>query len=306
MQSTYLTFKQILQQTVSVYWSLLKIMVPILIAVKLLMILGLNEFLSQFVSPIMHLVGLPTELATVVTVTALTNMYGGMLMFFAVIGDVELTVAQVTVLSGIMLIVHGIPTEGAIVKSAGLSWRATFLLRVLGAFAFGALLNTFYSSIDFLQKPLTVLSIGYTHSTDLYAWSISQLKSIALIFIIIFALITFLRFLRWIKVEYILHLILDPILRVFGMSKNVINFTIIGMTLGISFGGGLLIQESKTGKIEKREIILALTLLSLCHSLIEDTLLVLLMGADLSGVLWARLVFSFSILFIISLFLKKT
>ncbi len=36
----------------------------------------------------------------------------------------------------------------------------------------------------------------------------------------------------------------------------------------------------------------SLTLMGLCHSLIEDTMLMVMIGAHLSGILWARLVFA--------------
>jgi len=49
---------------------------------------------------------------------------------------------------------------------------------------------------------------------------------------------------------------------------------IVGITLGVSFGGGLLINEAKRGHISPRDIFVAMMLLNLLHSLIEDTLLV--------------------------------
>jgi len=61
----------------------------------------------------------------------------------------------------------------------------------------------------------------------------------------------------------------------------------------------LLIEQAKSGQVSKRNIFLAMSLLCLCHSIIEDTLLLVLLGADLLGILWARLVFSF--IFVIAL-----
>ena len=62
--------------------------------------------------------------------------------------------------------------------------------------------------------------------------------------------------------------------------------------LGLSFGGGLLIKEAGSGKLSTKDIFIAMTLLSVCHSLIEDTLLIMILGAHISGVFWGRLVFS--------------
>ena len=71
---------------------------------------------------------------------------------------------------------------------------------------------------------------------------------------------------------------------------------VVGLTLGLTFGGGLLIQEARSGKLSPKDILMTIAFLSLCHSLIEDTLLLLLLGADLSAILWTRL--AFGLLFI--------
>ena len=65
------------------------------------------------------------------------------------------------------------------------------------------------------------------------------------------------------------------------------------MNLGLTYGGGLLIREANKGILSQREIFGAISLIAICHSLIEDTLLVMLLGADISGALYLRLVFAF-------------
>ncbi|MBN1675517.1 MAG: hypothetical protein JXR37_31035 [Kiritimatiellae bacterium] len=64
------------------------------------------------------------------------------------------------------------------------------------------------------------------------------------------------------------------------------------MTLGLTYGGALIIAEAKSGRLARHDIVSSLALMSLAHSLIEDTLLVLALGANISGVLLARIVFS--------------
>jgi hypothetical protein len=84
------------------------------------------------------------------------------------------------------------------------------------------------------------------------------------------------------------------------MSEKVANIILIGLTLGISFGGGFLIEESKKNNISKRDILLSLSFLSLCHSVIEDTILILLLGSHISGILFFRLIYTI----VIILFMK--
>jgi hypothetical protein len=71
------------------------------------------------------------------------------------------------------------------------------------------------------------------------------------------------------------------------------------MTLGIAYGGGLIIQESVSGRVDRRDVLFSLVLMGLCHSLFEDTLAVAVTGADFSGILGARLVFSLMAVFLL-------
>ena len=48
-------------------------------------------------------------------------------------------------------------------------------------------------------------------------------------------------------------------------------------------------MESKKNDYSIRDLAGAVVFISMCHALIEDTLLMLLVGADLSAVLFARL-----------------
>jgi len=90
-----------------------------------------------------------------------------------------------------------------------------------------------------------------------------------------------------------------------GIGKEATTITLVGITLGLSFGGGLLIKEAHAGHVSKKDIFTSLALLGFCHSLIEDTLLVLLLGAHLSGVLWLRLLFAFVVTSALSYWLTK-
>lgn len=80
----------------------------------------------------------------------------------------------------------------------------------------------------------------------------------------------------------------------------------MGVTLGLAFGGGLLIKEAQSGKISKRDIFAAITLLGFFHSVIEDTLLVMLIGAHLSGILWFRLIFAMVMTWLMVKFMDNT
>ena len=127
-------------------------------------------------------------------------------------------------------------------------------------------------------------------------WLILQSKNFFIIFLIIFLIISTINILKFIGLwQFIINILKIP-LSYLGMSEKVANIILIGLTLGISFGGGFLIEESKKNNISKKDILLSLSFLSLCHSIIEDTILILLLGSHISGILFFRLIYTIVII----------
>ncbi|CAH7316794.1 conserved membrane hypothetical protein [Vibrio chagasii] len=304
MKSTYQFFKELLKEIFDVTSTLFRIMIPIIIVIKVVEELGGIVILSEWLSPIMESVGLPKEMGLVWATTILTNIYAGLIILIN--SDVSLTVAQASVLGSMMLLAHSLPIEGAIAKKAGVSWLATLSVRVGGSLVLAWLLNLSYQYGDLLNYPATVLWQPEVSSDNSYiGWAIEQLKNFGVIFMVISALLLLLKVLKVLGIEKLMALLLRPFLRLLGISKDATNLTIIGITLGLSFGGGLLINEAKKGHIAARDVFTAIMLLNLLHSLIEDTLLILLIGADFYTIFWGRIVFSVLIVALISHAIKR-
>lgn len=304
MKSTYQFFKELLKEIFDVTSTLFRIMIPIIIVIKVVEELGGIVILSEWLSPIMESVGLPKEMGLVWATTILTNIYAGLIILIN--SDVSLTVAQASVLGSMMLLAHSLPIEGAIAKKAGVSWLATLSVRVGGSLVLAWLLNLSYQYGDLLNYPATVLWQPEVSSDNSYiGWAIEQLKNFAVIFMVISALLLLLKVLKVLGIEKLMALLLRPFLRLLGISKDATNLTIIGITLGLSFGGGLLINEAKKGHIAARDVFTAIMLLNLLHSLIEDTLLILLIGADFYTIFWGRIVSSVLIVALISHAIKR-
>tara|TARA_B100000795_G_scaffold173932_1_gene131278 strand:+ start:899 stop:1855 length:957 start_codon:yes stop_codon:yes gene_type:complete len=298
-------FEQLFNEIIAVSWPLFKLMVPIILIVKVLEEVGGIALLGKWLGPLMALVGLPQEMGLVWATTIATNIYGGIIVLYSYAADSHLTVAQMTVLSGLLLMAHGLPIEVRIAQLAGMRMRVAIITRLFGAFAFAWLLHVFYDQTQWLQEPAQMAWQPEPIADGLDHWFFSQLKALAMIQIIIIVLLAFLKILRGIGVEKIIQWMLRPILKLMGIGKEATTITLVGITLGLSFGGGLLIKEARSGHVSKKDVFTSLILLGFCHSLIEDTLLVVLLGAHLSGVLWFRLVFAFIFTSAMSYWLTK-
>ncbi|MGB7390403.1 hypothetical protein, partial [Marinomonas sp.] len=279
-----------------IFWGLAKIMIPILLVVRMIELLGWINALGNAISPIMIWVGLPGEMGLVWVTAIFSNLYTAMAIFYQLGGMDQLSVAQVSVLCSMMLISHGLPIEAAIAKAVGARLRFTLVLRIGGAMLLGFLLHHYYDAFALLQTPINTAWVPENSDASWSSWFLLQGQTFVAAFVIIAALTLTIRVLNYLGIEKAIHFLLSPLLRLLGIGAKASNIIVVGLTLGLSFGGSILIREAKTGHIDNQDVFLTMAFLGLCHSLIEDTLLMLLLGADLFSILWVRLVFAIVII----------
>jgi hypothetical protein len=302
--------KEILKDTGSTYFFLLKIMIPISIIVKVLEEYGLIEIIGENLSPAMGIVGLPGEFGIVIATAMIANIYGALIVFFTLSIQYTYTVAQVTILACMMLIAHTLPIEARIAQKAGVRLWFTLLLRISGAFIFGIILNIIFTTFNLFQNVnILVWKPSYTDPTIL-EWIISQVGYYLMIFLIILSLMILMKILKITGILDKINNFLKPSMNFFGMSKNAAILPLIGMTLGLAYGGGLIVKEVKSNKISKKDTFLSLSFMNLSHSLIEDTILTLTIGASIFGILFGRIFFTIIVMLLILKFInmlsKKT
>jgi len=278
-------------------WAVFRIIIPVSIAVRFLQQWGLVEQLGRLLGPVMSLVGLPGEMGLVWATALLTNLYAAMVVFAALLPDVPVTVAQTTVLTTMMLVAHGLPVELRICQKAGPRMRVVVVIRLLGALVLGVVLWQVYSRAGLLAGPNVPVWRPPPPDPTWWGWARGQAALMLKIFGIILALLGLMRLLERIGAVRLMDRVLAPVLRVLGMTPAAAPLAIIGMTLGISYGGGLIIRQAQSGRLAKRDIFFSLVLMSLCHSIIEDTLLMVALGGHVSGVLLARGAFALVVTF---------
>jgi hypothetical protein len=275
-------------------------MVPALLIVRLLEQAGGTEALAWLLSPLMSPLGLPNEFGLVWAAAILTNVYTAMIVFYELSSGHELSVMQVSTVGVMILISHALPIEGAVAKVLGVPWRLTIVLRIAGSYLLGFFCALGFTAFNLGEGAASSLWQPDVRATDWGGWLLGQAQMLLSIFVILAALIAFLRMLRQVGLERLMSVLLQPLMRIMTVSRDSANVTIVGLMLGLSFGAGLLIDEGRSGRISKRDMQVVACFLGLCHSVIEDTLLILLLGADIVPILFGRFVFSCLIIALIA------
>lgn len=260
--------------------------------------MGTIPYLAKFLDPLTGFIGIDGSLGIVWMAAILVNIYAGMAAFASLQAIFDYSVAETTILGLIILIAHSLPIEVAIARQSRVSAVFNLLFRLINAVIAGKILNIIFLKYNlFSENNISLLKIPNTTASN-FDWAILQFQNFFIIFIIIFSIITTINFLKYLGIWQIIINILRVPLSFLGMSDKVANIILIGLTLGISFGGGFLIEESKKNNISKKDILLSLSFLSLCHSIIEDTILILLLGSHISGILFFRFIYTVIVILI--------
>lgn len=275
-------------------------MIPVIIIVKILSELGAIDLISRLLSPLMGLMGLPGEAALIWAAAIFTNLYSAIAALLAIYPDPVLSVQQMTVLTTLMLVCHALPIELALCEKVGGSFRLMAPLRFFGALLLGILLHLIYSSFNQTSDIAVVNWVAQRSDENLIDWTYNQVINLLFVPCVLTGLLILVRLFDLLGINRLLAIILSPILRLIGISQTAATIAIFGLLAGITFGSGLLLAEARKKAVAPRDIILVLALLSLSHGLIEDTTLMLLMGADIYGILLGRVLFSIAVIAVIA------
>lgn len=291
-------FRGLAGETWSLSWELIKIIIPVVILTKILEELGLIDTISAIFAPLLSIMGLPGELGLVWATAILTSIYGGLAVFASLAPELHLTSAQITVLCSAILYAHSLPVELTVSRKAGAGVLPVAAARLLSALVYGAAFNWICLRFGWLQDVPELLFSAPPAAAGLDLWALDQLRNILLIIVVICCILLVMKLLRAVGVLTLLERVLAPILPHFGMTGKAAPITVVGMLMGIGYGGALIIREATAGKLDKEEIFNSMLLLGLCHSLFEDTLLMAAIGGKFIGILWGRMAFSLLFLYL--------
>lgn len=274
------------QGTKTAFW-LLKLTIPVSFGVFLLDFFGILNVIAGWVAPLFKLIGLSGQASVVLITSFFTNIYS----VIAVMTTLGIGYREGTILAVMCLISHALIVETAIQKRTGSTpWRIV-VIRLSASFIAAWGLNLILPA-----ETATVAKnlIGETKSFSpaLLKWitdmSITTVKIIILVnlLLILQKILNEFGLIQWILKPF------TPLLRMMGLPANTGFLWMVAYTLGLSYGGAIMISESEEGKLSREDADLLNHHIAISHSQLEDPLLFVAIGYNMGILVLPRILLS--------------
>lgn len=254
---------------------LLKILVPVSFLTMVLQASGILSRLDFLLVPIMGWIHLPPEAALPLIIGVLTGIYGAI----AAMAVLPLAQGHMILIAIFLLISHALIQEGIIQGQSGMPALKATLVRLTASVVTVLVVAPFLTLPtvgDALPAALTGAAVPFLTACRHWAGDMAWLC--LKILIIITALMVALELMKAYRlVDHALRLI-RPVLRLLGLSDSVGMMWLAAAIFGISYGGAVIVEESRTGRIPSGELDRLHLSIGINHAMVEDPALFLILG----------------------------
>lgn len=276
-------------------WWLIQITIPVSLIVLLLDYYGALTFIAQYTEPLFKYMGLPGVAAVVLITSIFTNIYS----VVAVLTTLHLPMREGMIIASMCLVSHAFIIETAVLKKTGSSVTRMLLLRLIGSFVIGWILNlimpgtatTHFTTLNSQHKEL---------STVLYNWIFSISATILKIIILVNLLLILQKMLEEFGLIKYLERPLSPLLKLMGLPEKTTLSWIVAYLIGLAYGSAIMISLVEEGKLNKNDADLLNHHIAISHSQLEDPLLFLTLGYAIYWLMWPRIALA-----ILSVWIRK-
>jgi len=263
---------------------LLKLTIPVSFAVFLLDFFGILNVIAGWVAPLFKLIGLSGQASIVLITSFFTNIYS----VIAVMTTLGFGFREGTILAVMCLISHALIVETAIQKKTGSApWRMV-ITRLSASFIAAYLLNLILPAEAITNSENVVRSVG-EFTPALTNWLSNMLVTTLKIIILVNLLLILQKILnefgliKWILMPF------APLLKVMGLPSSTGFLWIVANTLGLGYGGAIMINEAEEGRLSRADADLLNHNIAISHSQLEDPLLFVAVGYHLGILIWPRI-----------------
>lgn len=298
IKSIHNALKQGMKTTI---W-LLKLTIPVSFAVLLLKYFGILDIIAGVTEPVFKQIGLPGVAAVVLITSIFTNIYS----VVAVLTTLSIGEREGTILAVMCLVAHNLIIETAIQKKTGSSAIRIVIIRLLGAFLIAGFLN-FILPGRFQDMAFSGSEINQSFPTVFTNWSIDIFYTILKIIILVNLLMILQKLLDEFKIIDYLVKPFTPLMKLFGLPEGTTFLWIVANTLGLAYGGAIMISQTEEGKLDKEESDLLNHHIAVSHSQLEDPLLFVALGYSYFIMFFPRILLAMLFVWLrkIELYLRK-
>ena len=274
-------------RSLSICLWLLKVMLPISLAVRVLQHVGFIDWLAALLSPIFSIIGLSGDSAIIF----LTSIFLPLYPTIAVMTTLTLTLREATILAVMCLVSHNLPVECSVAHKTGSPFGRIVAFRIAMSFVSAIVLNTLLPQSD---APFSFMNMGAAEVTSwgmlFMQWLSSSLTLTVTIVLIVTALMVLQRVLEEFGWMHRIAHMLSPLMRLFGLPSGCSLLWLTGNVVGMAYGAAIMIDEVEQGRLTRHEANLVNHHLGVSHSLLEDTMLFVAMGISFWWIFLTRLI----------------
>lgn len=268
--------KKVLPATLKTALWIVQITVGVSFCIFLLRFFGILPYISDFLSPVFSYVGLPGEATLAYVSGYFVNVYSAI----AAAATIGLDAREMTILAVMVLCSHNMVVETAVQKKTGTSAMRIVLTRTFSGIILAYVLNLILPDVGAADFTMVAESAEKgPFFRELLVW----LGEAGLLVPKILGIIFLLNILQALMAEFgiirIISRMLRPLMKVFGLSGRCSFLWIVANTLGLAYGGAVMIQEAGNGKLSARDIDELNVHIGISHSNLEDIILFASVGA---------------------------
>ena len=267
--------KEVLPSTTKTCIWIIKITLAVSFAMMLLKYFDILPWISDAVSPVFNIFGLPGAAALAFVSGYFVNVYS----CIAVMTTLELDWRALTILCTMVMCAHSMVLETAVLKKTGANGVRMVIVRTLSAFILGIVLNLILPGEPDLAMETVERGPLAPWWPTLWEWFLSALKLVLMMTVIIYTLNILQRTLREFGIMERIARVFRPLMRVFGLPANVVFLWIVANIIGLGYGAAAMLDEMDRGGVSRRDVLLLDTHICISHSNLEDLLLLTACGA---------------------------
>lgn len=272
-------------------WTLGKIIFPVTLFVTLLGYTPALSWIANQIAPLMNIIGLPGEAAIPLVVGNALNLFAGI----GAILSLELTVKEVFILAMMLSFSHNLIIESAVASKVGIKVAPIIAVRVFLALFSAFVINLVWSGGS--EQAVYGLASSATAGAEASGWlaiiavgiqtAFWGVVQLAMIVIPLMLIVQIMREKGWLQV---ISRWLAPLTRLIGVDRNTSVTLASGLTIGLAYGAGVMIEAVKQDRVKKKDLYIVFIFLVACHAVVEDTVVFLVLGIPVWPLLVIRVV----------------